>query len=526
MTSSASKDGFYFDEDAADRAVHFFERYLRHVKAEWAGEAFELLPWQRDDLIRPLFGWMREDGLRKYRTAYIEIPRKNGKSALCSGIALYLLFADREPGAEIYSAAADKDQARIVFDTARQMVEASPDLMSRAKLYQYSIVLPALGSFYKVISADAYTKHGFNAHGIVVDELHAQKKRELWDVLTTSTAARRQPLTVAITTAGVDRESICYELHTYAKQVQQGIVQDDAFFSLLYAADEDDDWSDPEVWKKANPSYGVSVKPDYLEGKYRTAKATPSFQNTFKRLHLNIWTQQVDRWIDMDKWDESAGNQVAEEDLEGKLCFGGLDLSSVTDLTSWVMLFPDPLDFETVRVVPRFWVPKAKVYDSQNRYADQYQAWADAGLLTLVEGDVIDYALIRDQVTADAERFFLDSANIDRLWQGYQLTMELQAAGINIYPFGQGFLSMANPTREFERRVMSGKIQHGGHQVLRWMANAAAVSYDAAGNMKPNKAESQGKIDGIVAMVMALDRAMRGEENHRSVYEERGIITI
>ena len=337
-------DEFWFDKDAANLAVRFFEKLLLHSKGEWAGKPFKLQDWQREDIIRPLFGWKRkdapkiEDCTRRYRTAYIEIPRKNGKSTLCAGLALYLLFADGEPGAEVYSAAADTDQARIVFEEAQRMVETSPALSEHGQIYRRSIIVKSERSTYRVISADAHTKHGFNAHGIVFDELHAQPNRELWDVLNTSTGARRQPLMIMITTAGVyDPNSICWEQHEYARQVLNGAIDDPSYFAYIAAADEDDDWTSPVVWAKANPGLGETIKLDYLEAECRRAIQSPAYQNTFRRLHLNQWTSQDERWLDMAAW-----NACKREfpDLKGRACFGGLDLASTTDIAAFVLCFP------------------------------------------------------------------------------------------------------------------------------------------------------------------------------------------
>ena len=313
---------FHYDREEAERAVDFFSRFLTHIKGEWAGRPLKLSPWQADEVIRPLFGWRRPDGTRRYRMAYIEVPRKQGKSTLGAGIGLYLTFADGEPGAEIYSAASDRDQAAIVFDLGRQMVEQSPNLLKRSETYRRSIVVPATASSYKVLSAEAYSKHGLNAHGIIFDELHAQPNRDLWDVLTTSTGARRQPLVVAITTAGWDRNSICWEQHEYAERVRDGIIEDPTFLPVLYNA-EGLDWQTPEAWAKACPSLGVTVQPEFLAAECKKAQEIPGFQNTFRRLYLNEWTQQAARWLDMATWDECAGlesSDILRDSLRGNRC--------------------------------------------------------------------------------------------------------------------------------------------------------------------------------------------------------------
>lgn len=520
----ARQDADWFDAEAADRACEFFVRFLRHTKGEWAGQPYELLPWQRDQVIRPLFGWKRADGTRKFRTAYIEIPKKNGKSTLGAGIALYLLYADREPGAEVYSAAGDRDQAAIVFETAKTMVELSKPLRRRAAIYRRSIVVRQTRSSYHVLSADVPTKHGLNPHGIIFDELHVQPTRDLWDTLTQGVAARRQPLTVALTTAGYDRESICYELHDYARKVLAGVVEDPSFFAFIAAADEQDDWQDPAIWARVNPSFGVTVRAEFFETQVRQAQQMPAKQNTFRRLHLNQWTQQVTRWIDMDLWRANAGDPpVAMDDaaLAGMTCYGGLDLSSVSDLTAWVLLFPTEEPDELL-VRARFWVPAARLEDTTNKYRDQYRVWAQQGFLQVMPGEAIDHEVVRDQVAQDGQLFHIVDLGIDR-WQAHQVVLKLQSAGLQVAGVGMGFQSMAAPTKELERRLLARKIRHANHPVLRWCADNCAVRQDPAGNLKPDKAQSQGKIDGIVALLVALDRVMR---HQASIYEAQGIRTV
>lgn len=506
----------------ADLAVQFFGA-LRQTKGRWAGQPMELLPWQ-EKIIRDLFGTMRPDGKRQYRTAYIEVPRKAGKSTLSAAIALYLLF-EGEPGAEVYSAAADREQASIVFEQAKAMVEASPELSRFAETYRRSIAVPALNASYKVLSADAPTKHGLNAHGIVFDELHAQPNRELWDVLTTSTGAREQPLVVAITTAGYDRESICYELHEYAKKVRDGVIDDPSFYPVIFAADEQDEWDDPATWHKANPSLGTTVQEEFYLSEARRAKEMPAYQNTFRRLYLNQWTQQATRWIDLSLWDENGGT-ISGAALRGRTCYGGLDLAAVSDLTAWVMAFPRDDDPEMVDLLCRFWCPEKRLSDSSNRYRDQYRQWAREGYLTVTPGDATDYAYVREQVLADATQFRIVDLNVDRLFQAHQLATELENEGMTVFGMGQGFLSMATPVAEFHRRLLNRKINHGGNPVLRWMADGVVVKQDPAGNLKPDKASSQSKIDGIVAAIMALDRQMRHMSDRKSVYATRGMIRV
>ena len=521
------RDGeFWFDAAAADLACDFFERYLVHTVGEWANRPFVPEPWQRDRIIRPAFGWKRtSNGTRRFRTVYCAVPRKNGKSTLAAGIALRLTFGDLELGAQVFSAAADRDQAAIVFDEARRMRDASPALVARSHAYKRAIVVPKLAASYKTLSADAYTKHGLNAHGILFDELHTQTGRDLWDVLRTSTGARRQPMTVAITTAGHDRHSLCWEVHDYAMKVAAGIIDDPEFLPVIYAADETDDWTDPSVWAKANPSLGRTIKREYLEAECRRAQEIPAYENTFKQLHLNIWTEQAVRWLPMDRWD-GAAPRAPLESFHGRPCWAGLDLSTTTDITALVLVFP--ADDGALDVVPFFWVPAENLKRRVERDRVPYDLWVREGLIRTTEGNVVDYDQIRADINALGERFDLREIAIDR-WNATQITTQLAGDGFTMVPFGQGFQSMSAPSKEIERRVLDGSLRHGGNKVLRWMAANAAIRQDPAGNIKPAKDRSTGRIDGIVALAMALGRVMVREPAKPSLADaliRRGLISV
>lgn len=500
--------GLHFDEAAAAKAIQFFPLFLVHSKGEWAGQPFQLQPWQAF-IIGSIFGWLRADGQRRFRTVYEEVPRKNGKSTKAAGIGVKLFLADGEPGAEVYSAATKRDQAIIVHSEAVRMVKASGELSAVVEIFKNNLSIPDTASKYEPLGADADTSDGLNVHGAIIDEVHAHKTRALIDVLETATGARRQSLQFEITTAGADLQSICREHHDYTEQVLLGLILDDTWFGIIYTIDAGDDWRDPAVWAKANPNYGISVKPDDLVRKCQKAQEMPAAQNEFLRKHLNVWTQQVTRWIDLAVWDRNALRPVQEGELIGRTCYGGLDLSSVSDLTAWVMVFPDEDDPDFLTLLARLWTPEAKLYDTHNRYRDQYQAWARDGWLQTTPGNAIDYSFIKAQILEDAAKFQLVDLNIDRLFQAHQLAMELAEEGLTVIGLGQGFLSMSTPSKEFERRLLAGKVRHGGHPVLRWMIDNTAVKQDPAGNLKPDKGNSQGKIDGIVAAIMALDRAMR-----------------
>lgn len=515
--------GLVWRPELADYAIRFFS-FLRHSKGEWAGQPFELEPWQQF-IVGSLWGWTHENGLRRYRVAYDEVSRKNGKSTVAAGVGLLLFVGDGEPGAEVYTAATKRDQARITHSEATRMVKASPSLRKRVKVYKDNLSIEGTASKFEPLGADADTMDGLNIHGAIVDELHAHRTRDVWDKIETATGARRQPLVFAITTAGSDQQSICYQQHEYAERVLRGTIQDDHYFAYISTIDKGDDWADPKAWAKANPNLGISVSIEDLARKAKQAKEMPAAQNAFMRLHLNVWTQQVDRWISLHLWDGNNLEPIDEERFRGRACYGGLDLSSVSDISAWALLFPDEGDPDRLDVLVRCWCPEARLNDTSNRYRDQYRAWAQQGFLKATPGDAIDYSFIKQQILEDAQKFRIIDINIDRLFQAHQLAMELIDEGLMIVGFGMGFYSMATPMKEFERLLLSNKLNHGGNPVLRWMADNVSVKQDPAGNLKPDKATSQGKIDGIVAIVMALDRAMRHTET-RSVYEERGIYVL
>lgn len=501
---------FHFDTEAANNAVSFFSECLTHTTGEWRGQPFVLSPWQAE-IVSNIFGWKRKDGTRKYRYVFIAVPRKAGKTTLAAGLALYALYCDGEPGAQVINAAADRDQAALCFDAAKGMVENEPELHSRSSVYKRSIVVPNTGSAYKVISSEAYSKHGMSCSYIGADELHAWPDRELWDVLNTSTGARRQPLTVVTTTAGYDRHSICYEQWDYAVKVRDGIIKDDAFLPVIYAADPDDDWKDPATWYKAHPGLGVSVQEEYFAAECRKAQELPSYENTFRRLLLNQWTESDVRWLSMDVWDT---NNDELPDLDGATCYAALDLSSTTDITALVLAFPVGT---RVFLMPFFWVPQEGVAKRTKRDRVPYDVWIKQGYIEATPGNVIDYDVIRLRISELAELYNIKEIAIDR-WNATQLSTQLTGDGFTVFPFGQGFASMSAPTKELEKRLLGRTIAHGGNPVLRWMASNVAAEMDAAGNIKPSKAKSTERIDGVVASIMALGRVI-GNDETSGLYE-------
>ena len=515
----------HYDEGAADYAVNFIQ-CLSHTKGTWAGKPFDLIPWQ-EQIIRDIFGILKPNGYRQFNTAYIEIPKKQGKSELAAAVALLLTCGDGEERAEVYGCAADRQQASIVFEVAADMIRMCPALAKRCKILSATkrIIYIPTNSFYQVLSAEAYSKHGFNIHGVVFDELHTQPNRKLFDVMTKGSGdARMQPLYFLITTAGTDTKSICYETHQKAKDILAGRKVDPTFYPVIYGADEGDDWTDPDVWRKANPSLGITVGLDKVRAACESARQNPTEENSFRQLRLNQWVKQAVRWMPMEKWDLCSGD-VKDEDLEGRVCYGGLDLSSTTDITAFVLVFPPEGDDDRYIVKPWFWIPEENVDLRVRRDHVPYDIWERQGFLKTTEGNVVHYGFIESFIEELGEKYNIREIAFDR-WGAVQMSQNLEGMGFTVVPFGQGFSSMSAPTKEFYRLLMEGKVIHGGNPVLRWMAGNVVIDTDPAGNIKVTKAKSKEKIDGIVAAIMALDRCIRQENQSGSVYDERGLLVF
>ncbi|MGO5163267.1 terminase large subunit [Fusicatenibacter saccharivorans] len=516
----------HYDKAKADRAVKFIEN-LCHTKGKWAGKRFWLLPWQ-EQLIRDIFGIVKPDGYRQFRTAFVEICKKVGKSELAAAVALYLLYADNEPSAEVYGAAADRQQASIVFDVARQMVEMSPALLKRSKLMTATkrIVNYGNSGYYQVLSAEVGGKHGFSVSGLVFDEIHTQPNRQLYDVLTKgSSDARQNPLHFIITTAGTDRHSIAYELHTKAVDILEGRRVDPTFYPVVYGLKDDEDWEDEANWYKVNPSLGYTVDIERLRDAYREAKQNPADEVTFKWLRLNMWVSSTVAWIP-DAIFMKGNEEIDLAALEGRDCYGGLDLSSTGDITALVLMFPPRDEDEKYILLPFFWVPEETIPQRVKAASVPYDIWERQGYLLSTEGNVIHYDFIEKFINDLAEKYHIVEIAVDR-WNATQMIQNLEGDGFTMVPFGQGFASMSGPTKDFYRLLMEGKIVHGGHPVLRWMAGNVVVDTDPAGNIKVTKAKSKEKIDGIVAAIMALDRCIRNQtEPQGSVYDERGLLVF
>lgn len=509
----------------ADRAVAFINS-LKHTKGVWYGKNFELLPWQ-DKIVRDLFGTLKPNGYRQYNTAYIEIPKKQGKSELAAAVALYLTCGDGEYGAEVYGCAADRQQASIVFDVAVEMINQCPALKKRCKILasQKRIVYLPLKSFYQVLSAESYTKHGLNVHGVIFDELHAQPNRALYDVMLTGSGdARKQPLYFLITTAGTDRNSICYEVHRKAEDVINGKKNDPTFYPVIYGIKDDDDWTDEKNWYKANPSLDITVDIDKIRAAFNNAKENPAEENLFRQLRLNQWVKQSIRWMPMDKWN-LCSYAVDKERLKGRICYGGLDLSSTTDITAFVLVFPPEDEDGKYEVLPFFWLPEETLELRVRRDHVPYDTWKAKGLIMTTEGNVVHYGFIEKFIEELGTQYNIKEIAYDR-WGAVQMVQNLEGMGFTIVPFGQGYKDMSPPSKELMKLVLEKKIAHGGNEVLEWMVDNIYIKTDPAGNIKPDKEKSTEKIDGAIALIMALDRAIRHGGQQESVYNERGIIIL
>lgn len=502
--------------------VNFFTKYLKHSIGRWAGQTFTLLPWQKKDVITPLFGWVRPDGKRRFKKAYIEIPKKNGKSTLCSGLALYLLCGDGEPGAQVFSAATDRDQASIIYREAAAMVQASEQLSVYLDPIRTTktITFNRANAFYRAISADSYRQQGLNIHGLIFDELHAQRTRELWDALRYGGRARENALSISITTAGWDRNSICWEQHERAIKILDNSFDDPTFFPYIRSADVEDDWTKPSTWRKANPSLGHIVQLKDIRADCEEAKDMPSKENSFKRYTLNIWTEQAVRWMQMDQWDACVGDVDAEA-LVGCRCWAGLDLASVQDLTAFVLVFPVGDKF---KVLPFFWVPADNVREREMRDRVPYGTWAKEGFIELTPGKVTDQERVFARILELGKKYDIQNIAFDAHNAGW-MHVRLDDAGFDVLEHPQFAAAMNEPTKLLQKCVLNRTLEHGGHKVLRWNASNAAIRVNASDDIKLDKQRSTEKIDGVVALVMALGRAScHLDNNAKSVYEDRGVI--
>lgn len=514
----------HFDKNIAGKALHFFQNQLRFIEGAKANQPFALEDWQKA-IIANLFGWIRPDGMRRYREAFIFVPRKNGKTPLTAGIVDYVAFEDGEIGAQIYSAASEREQAALVFRHAKGMILKNEALSNRCKIYSSykSMEFPESDGLYKALSAEADTKDGLNSHLVIIDELHAQPNRELVDVLMTSTGSRTQPLIIHITTAGFDRNTICHEKYDYACKVRDGIIEDMSFLPVIYEAEELDAWDSEATWRKANPNLGVSITLEYLKRECQRAKDSPAYENTFRRLHLNQWTQSDVRYLSTEKWAACGGWSPQQTVTRSSVWYGGLDLSSTADLSAFVLV--NQTDNGDVCVMPYCWAPKENARRRELKDRVPYETWAKQGYIELTDGDVIDYEVIRRRINEIGEQFNIKEIAVDR-WNATQLITQLEGDGFAMVPFGQGFRDMTAPTKELEKLVISGKLRHPSNPVMNWCASNLSAELDAAGNVKPSKKKSTERIDLMAALIMAIGRLIAQPVEQGSVYESRGILTL
>lgn len=509
-------EGAWFDEGEADKAIKFF-KLLKHTQGPKAGKEFVLTPEQRW-LVREAFGWMRADGTRLFRIVFVEMGRGNGKTQLGAGVAGKLLFADGEADAEVVGAASDRKQARICLNRLKSMVQANELLTKKAMPFRNEIRRKD-GGWYEATSADVASAWGGAPHGIIFDEVHAQPSRDLWDALETAMGKRAQPMMWGFTTAGWDKESLCFELHERTRETSQGVIEDDEFLGIVWAADEEDDWTDPATWRKANPMIGEAFTEDFIAAKCKKALNTPAFQNTFRTMYLSQWVGQQVRLIPMQDWDKCDGQPAPPS--KRIPAFGGVDLSSTTDLSAFIVVYEDAGE---VHVQVKLYAPAENIRERSRRDRVPYEVWAREGLLTLTPGPTIDQDVIKRDVLAAKEIFDLRDVGYDR-WNASKLVRELENEGVSMVKVGQGFADLSAPTKELLRLCMEHKLRHGGHPTLRWMADHTQGLVDAADNVKPDKAKSGSRIDGIVGTIIALDGLIRRgrRPERRSIYEDRGL---
>ena len=494
---------YYYDKQAAEATITFIES-LRHVEGEWAGQHFKLLPFQKNDIIKPVFGLKEfKGGPRLIKECYIEIPKKNGKTTLLAAIELYLLFADGEPGAQIYNCAGDDSQAELLFRTAKHMLLADQELADISKQLRTEIHFK--NRYIKKITSKAETKHGLNAHGVIYDELHAARDRELYDTLKYAGSQRVNPLFFQITTAGYDKTSICWDRHEYTRKIIDGIFKDDNFWGIIYAASESDDWKDPKVWQKANPIYkGSKTFQRHFKKDGTEAINNITVENAFKRLRLNIWTGSEIKWISSEDWE--TGNKPLP-DLTGKTCYGGLDLASTSDTTALVLCF---VVDEVSYIMPFIFVPERMIDERDKRNESFYFKWAREGYLIRTPGNVIDYTYLEKKLEELTQTYNIISIGYDPFNARQKIIEWQDKFNVEFEEYRQGWATMSDPTKEFEKRIKSGKLVHGGHPVLKWMADNAMLRMDVNDNYMVGKGKiSKDKVDGVVAAIISVGESIR-----------------
>lgn len=515
---------YYFDPKTGENVLRSFTDF-KHFEGKWAGNRFIMLPWQQA-ITYILFGWKnKKTGHRRFRTAYIEVARKNGKTFWASGIGLYMLDQDGESAAQVVSAATKRDQAKIVFNASQQIVRQSPHLKKYIKTYKDSIVVEDTASSFKPLSSDYNSLDGLNVSCAIIDEFHAHKNRELYEVLNTATGAREQPLILIITTAGFEMQSACRDMHDYVETVLRGDAKDESLFGIIYTLDEGDSWEDSRVWAKSNPSLGAALDIAEVAERANTAKQDNSALNNFLVKRLNVWTNNTVSWISYEDWIASAGN-VDINELRGRDCYLGADLSSVSDLSAICAIFPQ--EDGAYKIIWKYYLPEDGIDAKATKDRVPYRQWANEGYITLTPGKSIDYDFIENDIL----NYWAKEYNVIEMaedpYNATQLTNHLISQGIKCVDMRQGFLSMSPPTKALQRAILEGEFEHGNNPVTNWMINNCEVVTDPAGNVKLDKAArvKRRKIDGIIAAIMAFSRIDANPTDAPSVYESRGIITI
>jgi phage terminase large subunit-like protein len=512
--------GAVFDVERVDKVIRAM-RQLRHTQGDYAGQPLEPDPWQVAYIIAPSFGWVAPNDAgvlrRIIRTLYVDVPRKNGKTTLAGGVAIYLTAGDGEEGAQVYAVAAGKDQARFCFDPVKAIAERSPHLAPHVKTLRDRIVHPRSSSYFAVVSSVADLLHGANVHGAVIDELHVHRTGAVVEAVRTGTGSRSQPLIAMITTADDGRQATVYaQTRDYCEKLAKGVLHDPAWRGVVWAAGEDDDPFAEATWRKANPGYGISPTRAFMAAAANEARQSPAQLSSFKRLHLGVRTKQVTTFLDLKAWDRCA----PQRELDGLDACGALDLATTTDLTAWALVFPDGAG--GYDALWRHYLPEAALLELDRRTAGEASVWVRDGWLTITPGNVVDYQWVRRDVNADRERFKVVEVGYDP-WNATSLVTDLQGDGCKLVHVRQGFATMSTPTKELLKAVLEGKFRHGGNPLVRWQVDHLAVSLDPAGNVKPDKARSPEKIDGLVAGIMAVDSAMRRPVPKVSAYAKRGL---
>lgn len=501
---------YRFDDEAADRAVNFIEKYLRHWKAPFDGKPFLLSPFQKDEIVRPLFGFLRPDGTRLFREAYIQLPRKNGKSALVAAILLYIFYTGGG-GLEVYTAATKRDQAMIVFNDCKAFVKNSPPLRRRTKILNTELEYSKTSSKLLPLSADYSSMDGLNVSGASIDELHAHKSPHVHDVIATAVGSRSMggsPLLVKITTAGEGESGVCKDQYEYAEKILSGGREDDAFFCYIAEADPDIPWDDPRAYEQANPNLDVSISREYLERERQKAMASPSYRRTYERYHLNRWVQAgVSKWLDVQQWKRNK-RPFKRRDLIGRKCYGGLDLAHVNDLCAFSLVFP--MDDGSVYVLVWYWIPEDILAEKVETDRAPYDVWRDQGWIETTPGASIEQDWIADRVIEICEEFKPEMVAYDN-WNATHVTQKMQKAKIEMVEFIQGLKSFHTPSQELERRNIEGTIHHDGNPCTTWCVGNVMVKRDDSDKIRPVKKhkESRERIDGVISTIMALDCHIR-----------------